>query len=91
MLWFIYLLVAVAAGIFATRKWGRLIYNRWGRFPFMRRIIGKSRPATPPLFEEDPLINQHSVYDVFDDGVVIEEIAVKRDVNSVNYNKRNIC
>ena len=83
MLWFIYLLVAVAAGTFATRKWGRQFYNRWGRFTFMRRIVGKSRPATPPLFEEESLINHHTVYDVFDDGIV-EEVAVKRDVNSVN-------
>ena len=86
MLWFaVYLLVAVAAGAFATKKWGRQFYHRWGRWTYLRRIVGKSRPPTPPLVEEESNISYHRIYDVFDDGSIIEKVAVKRDVNSVIY------
>lgn len=65
-MWFLYVFVATSILLFIARVWGRHLYNRWGRLVF-RKIVGKRRPATPPL-EAQPLTSSHSVYDVYDDG-----------------------
>lgn len=51
-MWYLVLVVASAAVYFASRRWGRTLYYRWGRLiPFRRAIVSKSRPPTPPLIE----------------------------------------
>lgn len=51
-MWYLVLVVASAAIYFASRRWGRTLYYRWGRLiPFRRAIVSKSRPPTPPLIE----------------------------------------
>lgn len=68
-MWFIYAIIALAACTFAARRWGWHLYHRFGRPLFLRRIIGKTRAATPPL--EDRRLNEYSVLQVYDDGSII--------------------
>uniref|UniRef100_A0A4Y0BI69 Oxidation resistance protein 1 n=1 Tax=Anopheles funestus TaxID=62324 RepID=A0A4Y0BI69_ANOFN len=51
-MWY-FVLVAISATVyFASKRWGRQLYYRWGRLiPFRRAIVNKSRPPTPPLID----------------------------------------
>uniref|UniRef100_A0AAG5CR09 Oxidation resistance protein 1 n=1 Tax=Anopheles atroparvus TaxID=41427 RepID=A0AAG5CR09_ANOAO len=57
-MWYLVLVAVSAAIYFASRRWGRTLYYRWGRLiPFRRAIVSKSRPPTPPLIETcDPSV-----------------------------------
>lgn len=43
-----YGIVATALLLFAGKRWGQKVYNRWGRLFFSRKAIAK-RAETPPL------------------------------------------
>lgn len=43
-----YGIAATALLLFAGKRWGHKVYNRWGRLFFSRKAITK-RAATPPL------------------------------------------
>lgn len=43
-----YGIAATALLLFAGKRWGHKVYNRWGRLFFSRKAIAK-RAATPPL------------------------------------------
>lgn len=43
-----YGIVATALLLFAGKRWGHKVYNRWGRLFFSRKAIAK-RAETPPL------------------------------------------
>lgn len=43
-----YGIAATALLLFAGKRWGPRIYNRWGRLFFSRKAIAK-RAVTPPL------------------------------------------
>lgn len=43
-----YGIVATALLLFAGKRWGHKVYNRWGRLFFSRKAIVK-RAETPPL------------------------------------------
>lgn len=69
-MWFVYASVLLGVIAFAVRKYGWNFY-RFGRPIFLRRIVGKTRPATPPLEERKHYSNEHSVFQVYDDGTII--------------------
>ena len=57
---------------FAARKYGWNFYHRFGRPVFLRRIVGKTRPSTPPLLaDNDHNRNEYSVFQVYDDGTIV--------------------
>lgn len=72
-MWFIYALAVSVVAFIASRKWGRNFYQRWSRQLFYRRIVGKSRPPTPPLEEQ---LNEHSIFEVYDDGSIVSNIKI---------------
>ncbi|XP_055853144.1 TLD domain-containing protein 2 isoform X18 [Episyrphus balteatus] len=54
MWFFIAMVAAVAVVGAASRKWGRWLYVRYGRFILPRSVMApKSRPATPPLLLDE--------------------------------------
>lgn len=73
-MWFVYASVLFALIAYAVRKYG-LNFYRFGRPPFLRRLVGKTRPSTPPLLDERrysrEISNEHSVFQVYDDGTII--------------------
>lgn len=71
-MWFVYASVVLAIIGLAIRKFGWNL-NRFGRPIFLRRIVGKTRPATPPLqnHRDHSHRKEHSVFQVFDDGTII--------------------
>lgn len=69
-MWFIYASLLFGVIAFAIRKYGWNFY-RFGRPLFLRRIVGKTRPVTPPLEDRRRYSNDHSVLQVFDDGSII--------------------
>lgn len=71
-MWFVYASVLLAVIVFAVRKYGWHFY-RFGRPLFLRRIVGKTRPATPPLDDRrrGSHSKEHSVFQVYDDGTII--------------------
>uniref|UniRef100_A0A182HLS0 Uncharacterized protein n=1 Tax=Anopheles arabiensis TaxID=7173 RepID=A0A182HLS0_ANOAR len=51
-MWYLVLVAFSATLYFASKRWGRQLYYRWGRLiPFRRAIGNKSRPPTPPLID----------------------------------------
>lgn len=78
-MWFIYALAVSVVAFLASRKWGRNFYQRWSRQLFLRRIVGKSRPPTPPLEER---LNEHSIFEVYDDGSIVSNI--KNNTNKID-------
>uniref|UniRef100_A0A8W7PPG8 Uncharacterized protein n=1 Tax=Anopheles coluzzii TaxID=1518534 RepID=A0A8W7PPG8_ANOCL len=51
-MWYLVLVALSATLYFASKRWGRQLYYRWGRLiPFRRAIGNKSRPPTPPLID----------------------------------------
>ena len=78
-MWFIYALAVSVVAFLASRKWGRHFYQRWSRHLFFRRIVGKSRPPTPPLEER---LNEHSIFEVYDDGSIVSNI--KNNTNKID-------
>lgn len=71
-MWFIYASVLFGVIAFAVRKYGWNFY-RFARPIYYRRLVGKTRPATPPLEDRrhSGYSNEHSVFQVFDDGTII--------------------
>lgn len=73
-MWFVYASLLFALIAYAVRKYG-LNFYRFGRLPFLRRLVGKTRPSTPPLLDERrysrEISNEHSVFQVYDDGTII--------------------
>lgn len=73
-MWFVYISLLLAVIAYAVRKYG-LNFYRFGRPPFLRRLVGKSRPSTPPLLDERrysrEISNEHSVFQVYDDGTIV--------------------
>lgn len=78
-MWFIYALAVSVVAFLASRKWGRNFYQRWSRQLFLRRIVGKSRPPTPPL---EVRLNEHSIFEVYDDGSIVSNI--KNNANKID-------
>jgi hypothetical protein len=70
-MWFVYASFVLGIIAFAIRKYGWNFHQRFGRPIFLRRIVGKTRPATPPLEDHLHRNNEHSVFQVFDDGTII--------------------
>lgn len=73
-MWFVYASLLFALIAYAVRKYG-LNFYRFGRLPFLRRLVGKTRPSTPPLLDERrysrEISNEHSVFQVYDDGTIV--------------------
>jgi hypothetical protein len=69
-MWFVYASVLLGVIALALKKFG-WNFHRFGRPIFLRRIVGKTRPATPPLQEHNHHRKEHSVFQVFDDGTII--------------------
>jgi hypothetical protein len=71
-MWFVYASVLLGVIALALKKFGWNL-NRFGRPIFLRRIVGKTRPATPPLQEHNHnhQRKEHSVFQVYDDGTII--------------------
>lgn len=70
-MWFVYISLLIAIIVFAVKKYG-LNFYRLGRPIFLRRIVGKTRPATPPLEDHRKSHSkEHSVFQVYDDGTII--------------------
>ncbi|CRK99248.1 CLUMA_CG012679, isoform B [Clunio marinus] len=69
-MWFIYITVLTGIIAFVLKKYG-WNFRRFGRPIFLRKIVGKIRPATPPLEDKRRLSTDHSVFQVFDDGTII--------------------
>lgn len=69
-MWFIYASLVFGVIAFTLRRFGLNFYQRFGRPLFIRRIVGKTRPATPPL-DDRRQSKEHSVFQVYDDGTII--------------------
>jgi hypothetical protein len=71
-MWFVYASLILAIIGFALRKYGWNLYRLGGRPIFLRRLLPKVRAATPPLEDRRKShSNEHSVFQVFDDGTII--------------------
>lgn len=72
-MWFVYASVLFGFIAFALRKYGLNFYHRFGRPVFIRRIVGKTRPSTPPLDNRrhSKEHSDHSVFQVYDDGTIV--------------------
>lgn len=72
-MWFVYASLLFAVIAYAVKKYGLNFYRF--RPPFLRRLVGKTRPSTPPLLDQRrysrEISNEHSVFQVFDDGTII--------------------
>lgn len=71
-MWFIYASLLFGVIAFAMRRYGLNFFQRFGRPVFIRRIVGKTRPVTPPLdIRRHSLSKEHSVFQVYDDGTIV--------------------
>jgi len=71
-MWFVYASILLGIIAFALRRYGWNFYRRIGRPMFLRRIVGKSRPSTPPLLADSSHnSNEYSVFQVYDDGTIV--------------------
>lgn len=76
-MWFVYASLLFAVIAFVLRKYGMNFYHRFGRPVFLRRIVGKTRPPTPPLLDDRRRSGEHSVFQVYDDGSIVSSMIEK--------------